>query len=76
MIKVSKWKRANGVWYVRYWLNGQPNDESIRTRSESEAESHRLRREIELNAGIEPLRHEEVNELSNLYLASMPPKTT
>jgi len=76
MIKVSKWKRANGYWYVRYWLNGQPMDESAKTRTESKAESHRLRREIELNAGIEPLRHEEVNKLSKQYLASMPPKTT
>jgi len=61
MIKVSKWKRANGYWYVRYWLNGQPMDESAKTKAESEAESYQLRREIELNCGIEPLCHEEVN---------------
>jgi hypothetical protein len=52
MIRVSKFRRPNGYWYVRYWTGAQPLDESARTKSETQAETYRLRREIEINAGI------------------------
>ncbi|MDM8006006.1 MAG: hypothetical protein QUV05_07650 [Phycisphaerae bacterium] len=61
MIRVSKFRRPNGYWYVRYWSGAQPLDESARTKSESQAETYRLRREIEINAGkLEdpPIKHE------------------
>jgi hypothetical protein len=54
MIRVAKYKRPNGYWYVRYFLAGQRCDESTKTTSESGAESYRLRREIEINAGRAP----------------------
>lgn len=76
MIRVSKFRRPNGYWYVRYWSGAQPLDESARTKSETQAETYRLRREIEINAGIQPLRHGDVTELIDQYLGAMPPKTS
>ncbi len=76
MIRASRWKRPNGYWYVRYWVNGGKVDELVRTRSESAAVAHRVRREIELNAGYKPIRHADLGDLVEAYLTSMPPKTT
>ena len=76
MTRVSKFRRASGYWYVRYWLDGRPVDESARTKTESAAETYRIRREIEINAGIEPVKHADVGKLIPVYLDSMPPKTT
>ena len=52
MVHVTKSGRSNGYWYVRYWIAGQPADESSRTKSESKAETYRIRREIEIANGI------------------------
>lgn len=76
MIRVAKYKRPNGYWYVRYFLAGQRCDESAKTTSDSGAESYRLRRELEINSGIQPLQHAEVWELVSRYLESMPPQTS
>jgi integrase len=76
MVRVSKFRRANGNWYVRYWMGGNPVDESARTKCESAAERYRIRREIEINAGIQPLKHAEVSQLVGPYLESLPPKTS
>ncbi len=46
MIRVSKLKRSNGYWYVRYWLSGQAIDESARTKSESAAETYHHERSL------------------------------
>lgn len=76
MVRVTRFKRKNGVWYVRYWLSGRPVDESTRTKSEAAAESIRVRRELEINAGIEPLSHANVGGLIPKYLAALPPGTS
>ena len=76
MIRVSKFRRPNGHWYVRYWRGAQPLDESARTKSETQAETYRLRREIETHAGIQPLRHGDVAELIGQYLDARPPQTS
>jgi hypothetical protein len=76
MIRVSKFRRPSGHWYVRYWLAGRPVDESARTKSESVAESYRVRREIEIGSGVEPLRHAEFSELMASYLDAMSPSNT
>jgi hypothetical protein len=76
MIRVSKRMRANGYWYVRFWANGRVVDESAKTKRESQAESYRLRREFEINAGVEPLRHADMNDPIDLYLDGLPPKTS
>lgn len=76
MIRVSKLTRPNGYWYVRYWVGGQAVDESTRTKSESAAEQHRLRREMEINAGIQPLKLAEVGDLIQRYLGAFPPHIT
>ena len=76
MVRVNKLKRPNGYWYVRYWIGGQVTDESTRTKSESTAEQHRLRREMEINAGIQPIRHGNVADLVERYLEVMPPQTS
>ena len=55
MIRVPKWKRPNGYWYVRHWANGRKIDESARTRNQPTAASYRVRREIEINGGLSPL---------------------
>jgi len=73
MIRVTKFKRkTGGYWYVRYWLSGRPVDESTRSKSESAAESYRLKRELEINAGIQPIRHADVGRLIEEYLGSRP----
>lgn len=77
MIRVSKFKRqSNAYWYIRYWIGGRPVDESARTHSEAAAESHRIRREIEINAGIQPLRHAKLAEVISVYMESFPPQTS
>ncbi len=76
MIRVTKFQRSNGYWYVRYWLAAKPLDESTRTKAEAPAEAHRVRREIELNAGIQPIQYADVGNLVDPYLESMPPKTS
>ena len=60
MTRVSKFRRSSGYWYVRYWLASQPVDESARTKSETTAEAYRVRREIEINVGVEPLKHADI----------------
>ena len=75
MVRVTKFKRkSNGYWYVRYWIAGRPVDESIRSRSEPTAESYRLKREIEINAGIQPVRHAALAHLLTEYLGALPPQ--
>jgi hypothetical protein len=76
MIRVSKFRRPNGYWYVRYWSGAQPLDESAHTKSETQAETYRLRREIEINAGIQTLRHGDVAELIDQCLDATPPQTS
>ena len=77
MIRVSKFRRrSNGYWYLRYSLSGRLVDESTRTRGEPPAEAMRIRREIEINSGFEPVKHADVGDLIAAYLDSMPPKTT
>jgi len=76
MIRVTKFQRPNGYWYVRYWLSAKPIDESTRTKAEAPAEALRVRREIELNAGIQPIQYADVSDLVDPYLESMPPKTS
>lgn len=76
MVRVTKFRRSNGVWYVRYAMGGERAAESARTRSESVAESYRIRREMEINAGIQPVRHGDVGDLIGCYLEAMPPKTS
>ena len=73
MIRISKFQRPQGYWYVRYWLGGRPIDESARTKSESAAEAYRVRREIEIDTGIEPIRHADVSELMHEYVSSLAP---
>ncbi len=73
MVRVSKFKRKNGNWYVRYWVAGRPVDESARATSEAAAESFRIKRELEINAGIQPLRHAQLSDLIASYLDSFPP---
>lgn len=36
MIRVSKFRRRSGHWYVRYWIGGRACDESARTKSEAQ----------------------------------------
>jgi len=72
MVRVTKFRRSNGVWYARYWLDGRRCAESARTQSESAAESYRLRREMELNAGIQPVRYSDVEGLAKRYLGGQP----
>lgn len=76
MIRVSKWKRPNGYWYVRYWVDDRKIDESARTKSETTAEAYCVRREIEISTGFGPINHADTGELIPVYLESMPPKTT
>ena len=76
MIRIAKFKRTNGYWYVRYWSGGRRVDEAARTKSESVAETCRIRREMEINAGIQPVKHGDVGELINRYFAALPPKTS
>jgi hypothetical protein len=76
MVRLSKIRRSNGYWYVRYWLGGQAVDESARTKSESTAERYRVRREMEINAGIQPLKHAEMGALIERYLNLFPPGGT
>ena len=76
MVRVTKFRRPSGHWYVRFWINGQPTDESVRTKSEHIAETYRIRREMEINAGIQPLKHAEVGSLVVKYLKALPPKTS
>jgi hypothetical protein len=68
MIRVSKFKRSNGCWYLRYFLAGQLIRESAKTASEHDAETCRIRRELEMNAGIQPIRHANVDQLVKAYL--------
>lgn len=76
MIRVAKYKRPNGYWYVRYFLAGQRCDESTKTTSDGAAESCWIRRELEINAGIQPVQHGDVRDLIARYLDAMPPKTS
>ncbi len=76
MIRVTKFQRRNGYWYVRHWLAGQALDESTRTKSEPAAETYRLRRELEINAGIQPLRHAEIGQLIERCLEYSTPRTS
>ena len=76
MIRVSKFQRPSGYWYVRYWLDGTLVDESTRTKRESEAESFKARREVEINAGIQPIKHSDVNDLILKYTESKPRGTS
>ena len=76
MIRVMKFKRTNGVWYVRYAVDARRVAESTKTRSESASETYRLRREMEINAGIQPVSHGELGDLIERYLAAMPPVTS
>ncbi len=73
MIRVSKFRRPGGRWYVRYWVCGKPVDESARTKSEAIAERYRLRRDMEINAGIQPIKHAEMGQLIVRFLDSLPP---
>lgn len=57
-------------------MGGRRPDESTKTRSESVAESYRIRRETETNAGIQPMRHAQVGQLVPLYVESFPPQTS
>lgn len=75
MIRVSKLQRK-GHWYIRFWIGGKAIDESARTESESQAETIRIRREIELNAGIQPLQHADLRGLIEKYLGSLPPDSS
>jgi len=77
MISVAKFQRcSNKYWYVRYWIGGQRVDESARTKSESVAESYRIRREMEINAGIYPIRHAQVKAVIPAYAAAFPPQVS
>lgn len=73
MVKVSKFRRKNGNWYLRYWIAGRPVDESARAKSEAAAESFRIKRELEINAGIQPLNHAPLTDLVASYLEFFPP---
>ena len=73
VIHVAKFRRSNRYWYVRYWIDGRAVDESAHTHNESAAESLRRRREIEINAGIQPLRHADLGSLIDQYLELLPP---
>ena len=75
MVRVSKFRRRSGYWYVRYWLGGRRVDEAARTKTESAAETYRIRREMEVNAGIQPLKHEGASTLIDRYIAALPPGT-
>jgi hypothetical protein len=72
MVSVSRFRRPNGYWYVRFWINAQVVDDSARTKSETEAERYLLRREIEIGAGIQPIRHAHIDELLPVYQESFP----
>ncbi len=77
MIRVTRFKRkVGGNWYVRYWVDGRLVDESARTKNETEAIRVQARREVELNAGIQPIKHGDIGDLIERYLASLPPKTS
>ncbi len=76
MVKVSKFRRKNGNWYLRYWIAGRPVDESARAKSEASAETFRIKRELEINAGIQPLRHAQLGDLIGPYLDGLPPKSS
>lgn len=76
MVRVSKFRRPSGYWYVRYWVAGRPVDEAARTQSEQLAESYRLKREMEVNAGIQPLRHAQLRDLVRQYMDALPPGTS
>ena len=71
MIRVSKFQRQNSHWYVRYWMGGRPVDESARTTSEAGAETYRIRREMEINAGIQPIKHVDLSDLTSSYIESL-----
>lgn len=73
MVRVTTFRRPSGHWYVRYWIGGKPVDESARTKSESAAERYRIRRELEINAGIQPLKHAEMRNLVARYQGVFPP---
>lgn len=75
-IHIAKSGRSNGYGSVRDWIDGRAVDESAHTRNESAAESQRLKREIEINAGIQPIRHADVGELVETYREAMPPRTS
>jgi len=72
MVRISKIQRKNGYFYLRYWNAGRPLDESTRTKNEAEAEAIRVRRELEMNAGFQPLQHADVGDLIARYIASLP----
>ena len=77
MIRVSKFKRSvGGYWYIRYWVGGRMVDESTRTKDETQATHAQIKREVELNAGIQPVRHGDVGALVDRYLSAFPPKTS
>jgi len=76
MVRVSKLRRKNGYWHLRFWMNGRSLDESARTQSEAVAETARIRREMEINAGIQPIQHGDAAELIGRYLDSLPPGTS
>ena len=77
MVRVSKFRRrSNGYWYIRYWIGSTPVDESAKTKSESAAETCRIRREVELNAGIQPVKYADMADLILRYLDSFPPATS
>jgi integrase len=76
MVRVSKFRRPNGYWYVRYWIGSDPVDESARTKSETEAERYRVRRDVEINAGIQPIKHSDLDSLIIRYLEALPPGTS
>lgn len=73
MIRVSKYQRPNGYWYVRYWVAGRAVDESTKTKSDAAAETYRIKRDLEINAGIQPIKHGEVDQLAEKYIEALPP---
>lgn len=76
MIRVSKFRRPQGYWYVRYWIAGRAVDESARTQSETAAETCRIKREFEINAGIQSIKYANLEDLLERYLATLPPNTS
>lgn len=77
MIRVSRFKRGvGGCPYVRYRVGGRVVDESTKTRDEVAAERLRTKRQIEINARIQPVKYADVGDLIDRYRAALPPGTS
>ena len=63
-------------WAAIYFLGSHRSDESAKTTSETVAETCRIRREFEINVGIQPIQQAQVGKLASLYIDSLPPQTS